>query len=153
MKMKVAQLTNHEVSSSNQWEKLQYVESAQLKHLHLILTLLATSKKTLQHQFLILFLVIAYPIVLLISSIQPGQKIDHGFEARFKSKFLPICDFSKSRRNELTPNEYFELLIEDVIGDITNMFNLIAVVNKGDQTFITNSDELKCWLGILLFGG
>ena len=54
----------------------------------------------------------------------------------------------------MQPEEYFELFHnEEVILFITSMFNLYASQDKGDASFSTNPEEIKCWLGILILSG
>ena len=54
----------------------------------------------------------------------------------------------------MQPEEYFELFCDEkVINFITSMFNLYASQDKGDASFLTNPEEIKCWLGILMLSG
>ena len=60
---------------------------------------------------------------------------------------------TKSYKEEMQ-NNYFELFYnEKVINFITSMFNLFASQDKGDATFCTKPEEIKCWLGILMLTG
>ena len=57
----------------------------------------------------------------------------------------------KTHKESMQPEEYFELFYdEEVINFITSMFNLYASQDKGDVSFSTNREEIKCWLGILM---
>ena len=54
----------------------------------------------------------------------------------------------------MQPEEYFELFYDEkVINFITSMFNMYASQDKGDASFLTNPEEIKCWLGILMLSG
>ena len=51
----------------------------------------------------------------------------------------------------MQPEVYFVLFYdEEVINFVTGMFNLYACQDKGDASFSTNPEEIKCWLGILM---
>ena len=60
----------------------------------------------------------------------------------------------KTYKEGIQPEEYFELFYDEkVINFITSMFNLYASQDKGDASFWTNPEEIRCWLGILMLSG
>ena len=68
--------------------------------------------------------------------------------------FLPFTLARKTYKEGMQPEEYFELFYdEEVINFITSMFNLYASQDKGDASFSTNPEEIKCWLGMLMLSG
>ena len=51
----------------------------------------------------------------------------------------------KTYKEGMQPEEYFELFYdEELINFITSMFNLYASQDKGDASFSTNPEEIKC---------
>ena len=54
----------------------------------------------------------------------------------------------------MQPEEYFEFFCnEEVINFITSIFCLYASQDKGDDSFSTHPEEIKCWQGILMLSG
>ena len=68
--------------------------------------------------------------------------------------FSPFTLARKTYKEGMQPEEYFELFYdEEVIDFITGMLNLYASQDKGDASFSTNLEKIKCWLGILMLSG
>ena len=68
-----------------------------------------------------------------------------------RPSFPPFTFSRKTYKEGMQPEEYFELFYdEEVITFITSMFNLYASQDKGVALFLTNSEEIKCWLAILM---
>ena len=71
-----------------------------------------------------------------------------------RPSFPPFTLSRKTYKECMQPEEYFELFYnEEVINFITSMFNLYASQDKGNASFSTNPEEIKCWLGILMLSG
>ena len=72
-----------------------------------------------------------------------------------RPSFPPLTLARKTYKESMQPEEYFELFYdeEEVINFITSIFNLYASQNKGDASYSTNREEIKCWLGILMPSG
>ena len=65
--------------------------------------------------------------------------------------FPPFTLARKTYKEGMQPEKYFKLFYdEEVINFITTMFNLCASQDKGDASFLTNPEEIKCSLGILM---
>ena len=68
--------------------------------------------------------------------------------------FPPFKLARKTYKEGMQPEEYFEFFYdEEVVNFITSMFILYAPKDKGDASFSTNPEEIKCWLGILMLSG
>ena len=68
--------------------------------------------------------------------------------------FPPLKLARKTYKEGMQPEEHFELFYDEkVINFITSMFNQYASQDKGDASFSTNPEEIKCWLGILMLSG
>ena len=68
-----------------------------------------------------------------------------------RPSFPPFTLSRKTYKEGMQPEEYFELFYdEEVINFITSMFNLHASQDKGDASFSTNPEEIKCWLAMLM---
>ena len=77
-----------------------------------------------------------------------------GEKPKFQPSFPPFTLARKTYKKGMRPEECFELFYnEEAINVITSMFNLYASQDKGDALFSTNSEEIKCWLGILMLSG
>ena len=59
--------------------------------------------------------------------------------------FPPLTLARKTYKEGMQPKKYFELFYdEEVINFVTSMFNLYASQDKGDASFSTNREEIKC---------